>query len=156
VAKIATGMTSCTANNQCLSGYCLGGICCAGACSTSDATCGAMSCASGTGRCVYPAALTYCNNDFQQCTGASLNMPNVDVCDGAGTCHAIMYTCSAGNSCNGHPGGICNTCSIDADCTAYGYCKGTPGTCWPKGQAGATCGANNQCLSGMCSGGTCQ
>lgn len=46
-------------------------------------------------------------------------------------------------------------CATDAGCAPGFFCNGAQ-ACVAKGVNGASCSANNQCVSGNCSGGTCQ
>jgi hypothetical protein len=146
--KLTTG--ACNNNDQCASGQCLSGACCATMCKTA-APCGATACAMTTGACEYAPALTNCA--MGKCTGM---LNGLGVCDGLGTCQFPgNFGCPNGCSPTG-----CTACGMDNQCTNWGYCSGATmgmnnGTCMPKGQLGAMCTADNQCLMGHCRGGQC-
>jgi hypothetical protein len=57
------------------------------------------------------------------------------------------FTC-AGSQC-------ATTCATDTQCVPGFYCAISPPGCLAQKPSGAPCSANDQCLSGTCSLGTC-
>jgi hypothetical protein len=145
---IQSAGATCTGNDACASGQCLGN-CCAVMCLTGGA-CGATSCASGTGACVYPTS---------QCSPESCN-PETNSQSNAASCANGVCPAPSTTSCNPY---ACNgssacytTCTSSADCVSGDACSN--GQCVPAaGGPGAACGGSNPaCESGLnCLGGYC-
>ena len=131
---------------------CPGGVCTAGTCEvlrTNGETCALGSqCASG--HCVDG----FCCNSA--CTSSC------DTCASAfalGTCSPSLYLSPGDPSCAPYtcPGGATTTCGTSClsnfDCASTAYCQSF--ACIAKLGAGATCSADQQCLSGSCADGVC-
>jgi hypothetical protein len=168
---------ACTSATACQSGFCVDGVCCESACTGACLTCagagtkgscipadrgtnprslcvdqGASTCGTdgfcdGTGVCEkYPAGVA-CQS--AGCTGSTLTF--LGRCDGSGACTAspsqscAPFTCAATGQCK-------TTCSADADCAAGAFC--VAGSCGKK-PIGASCGASDDCNSGICAQGVC-
>jgi MYXO-CTERM domain-containing protein len=114
--------------------------------------------------CRADGACAVANGDFgtsagQPCPTAAKPWAKAD-----GTCGA----CAGNADCAGatHAGPICNTasgtcgtaCAGDADCGAGKYCDlaGTPAVCAAKKDTGGACASASECVSGACTGGTCE
>jgi hypothetical protein len=179
--KIVAG-AACTTDHQCGTGHCVDLVCCgsascgscqacnvsahAGTCwpvaaGTVDpkavctdnlaSSCGTNGKCDGLGGCQKYADGTICSP--ASCPAGGSTLTNPGTC-GGGACGATSSSCVA-YKCDGTT--ACRTdCGADSDCTANYYCAGTTvGTCTAKGNPGATCGADNQCLSGNCVDGVC-
>jgi alpha-tubulin suppressor-like RCC1 family protein len=116
--------------------------------------CGATDCDS-SGGCIYMSnpgscALTTCVNGV---------VTNYDACGAPGMCNGVKN----GGACPGNvacaDASTCkSSCLSDSDCaspTAYCVNPGPSGTCAQQGTTNASCGANDQCLSGFCVAGQC-
>ena len=78
------------------------------------------------------------------CTGGQ---ETLSACNGTGMCVAGSPTTCV-NGCN-MSGTLCATpCTVDANCPMGSYCN--MGSCDAKLNAGAACGGNNECVSGVC------
>ncbi len=174
--KRATGAT-CTAANECASGFCTDGICCgAGSCPTcqscnvagnlgtcadapagsSDSACtanppcGNTGTCNGAGACTQAASSVACGTTT--CTGSTLSQ--VSQCNGSGSCAApatsscVPYNCGT-NACK-------TSCQNNADCISNSYyCTAPGGICQPKKSNGMACGVANECGSGFCTDDVC-
>jgi hypothetical protein len=148
--KLPAGSSTCSAGDQCTSGACgANGVCCAATCAHVGGACGATGCAAGTGACTYPASGTACGSS---CTGNQLSS---STCDGAGSCVAgtpapcaANLTCASSSACNTSCGAAGTG---DVNCISGYYCDGVGmGACQAKVAPGATCGAADQCTTGVC------
>ncbi len=125
-----------------------------GACGNVCQAQGASTCGT-TGTCQagvcakYPAG-TVCT--AASCTGGVFNP--ADQCNGAGTCVDSGSTLCSPYTCNGGGTGCLTTCTIDGNCVNTHYCSAN--ACVAKKSTGQPCGGNNQCVSGVCTGGLCQ
>jgi len=179
--KQATG-SSCTAGEQCLSGFCVDGVCCDRACSGTCEACSATKKGSGAdGICGSVAAET--DPDDECKAEPTSTCGNTGACNGSGACAKYSNTviCSpascSGNvvmlpkRCDGNGAcvgagtqacidspcvaGACATpCTVDTDCgnPTY-YCKARG--CTMKAGDGSACDAGDQCLTGFCVDGVC-
>jgi hypothetical protein len=141
---------ACGGDHECSMGLCAGGYCCSSStpCAMTAATsCGTNgTCAPVTGACEFYPAMSVCA--VGNCQGNTLK--TLSVCDGVGACQAQADISCPATMC-GNNG--CTSCAVDADCSAFGYCGG--GTCHAKQQAGFSCGATKECLSGVCTASVC-
>ena len=182
VPEDASG-AACTANDQCLSGFCVDGLCCnsvcsgtcmacskaltgepSGACAPIRAgttapsgqcplteICGSDGKCDGSGRCELMSATQKCRE--ASCIGSAIVAPSY--CDGAGSCQVGMFTscpggllCANGTSCK-------QSCVTAFDCISGDFCSTATYRCVPMSPLGAPCTANTQCISSVCSAGTC-
>jgi hypothetical protein len=178
VAKAAAGAT-CTAANQCLTGYCVDGVCCG---SAACGSCQACNVGGSAGTCAPLAAGAADPKGVCTDNGAPSCGTN-GRCDGAGGCQkytdgtsCAAATCPAGSAtlklagtCSGGScqvstqscapyfcdgAGACQTsCNVDVDCAAGFYC--TSGACVAKTVQGGACTADNQCGTGHCVDNVC-
>lgn len=134
VADSVLGCVECLTAADCsdpVAGPCLVAACTAGKCGSqpdnTGATCGTTTCESG-------AVTSYaCLAD--------------GTCSPSSTTPCDPYICAS-------DGVACSmTCVGDADCVAGAFCQS--GQCVGDLGLGATCTANNQCLSGFCTNGVC-
>lgn len=162
--KKANGQT-CQGADQCTSGNCADGVCCNNAC---GGTCKACNTPGSVGTCLNAPA----GSTESGCTGTM-------ACNGAGACAADDgQTCTMASQCaSGHcvDGYCCNTtctancqacnnaatlgtCGNIAQGTVDAACGSTNTTCNATGLCklpdGATCTANIDCASGLCTGST--
>ena len=144
---------ACTHGSQCTTGFCTDGVCCNSACdgqceacaeSGSAGTCLAVAgaprgaraaCASdktlcggtcdGSTRtaCAFPSASTACRTE--SCAGSVVTLSAL--CDGAGTCGALLTTTCGRYTCTS--AGCKTACATSADCTAGSGCLA--GLCQP-------------------------
>jgi hypothetical protein len=86
------------------------------------------------------------------CPGQSSDCATV-TCTGntCGQAFAPAGTVCPAGVCNGS--GTCVQCVTDNDCGPGKFCQA--GICLLKLPAGSPCAAGNQCISGVCTGGTC-
>jgi len=179
--KPATG-ASCTAADQCLSGFCVDAVCCDRACSGTCEACSATKKGSGAdGTCSSVAAETDPDNECP--TEPTSTCGSTGSCNGAGACEKYSNTvicspaacsgnvvmlpkrCDGNGACVGGGtqvctdspciGGACaSPCMIDTDCgdPAY-YCKAS--VCTTKASDGSACDVDHECLSGFCVDGVC-
>ena len=153
--------TTCSAPNQCESGYCVDGVCCDTACdgqceacdvADSLGTCvavtgephgarercgGSGECASScdgeeTSACTFPGASTECG--APSCRRGTARAAST--CDGAGECVAGETTDCGDYACA--DGACLTSCEADADCAADFVCDGR--ICVPAGNGGAGAG----------------
>jgi hypothetical protein len=130
---------------------------------TGAASCGVagMGC-SGTG----PSCVLYDNTT--ECVApvcSAGQQTTAGMCDGVGMCVLGTTSACAPYLCNGGASACITSCGSAADCIANHYCS-VGSTCEPLKANGVGCGANGQCLSGLCSpdgvccddacGGTCE
>jgi hypothetical protein len=172
---------SCGAGNQCGTANCVDGVCCA---SPSCGSCQACNVSGSAGACAPVAAGTADPKAVCTDNGAA-NCGTSGKCDGAGGCQKYpngtgcsAATCPGGTatlnlagSCSGGSCSVptqscapyfCNgaaacrvTCSLDADCASSHYCNVATSTCLPRGIAGASCTAGNQCTTTHCVDSVC-
>ncbi|HSZ82547.1 MAG TPA: hypothetical protein VLA14_09700 [Polyangia bacterium] len=168
---------SCAKNADCASAFCADGVCCNVACQGGCVSCalpdrlgtcwpidqgvadprgvcgdqGAASCGStgtcdGFGGCLKYAPETVCI--AASCSGTRRNTPGT--CDGLGACrpqgvqNCSPFLCAAG-ACT-------QACTSDGDCDVGHACVN--GQCGQK-NLGQPCGADVECLSGICVEGVC-
>lgn len=114
---------------------------------SAESSCGLDGQCSGSGACRYWSSSTVC------VAGTCANNVRhlTDYCSGSGTCvdsgtqNCSPYECE---------GAVCRTgCSSDIHCVSGYYCSGS--ACVAKKPLGQTCGASNQCISGICADGVC-
>jgi Cys-rich repeat protein len=107
-------------------------------------------CQSGTctnNACTAPS----CPSGQTDCGGICVNLQN-----NPADCGACGATCGVGQTCNaGQCQTVTNTCTSDLNCMPGTVCDTTVGFCVPKGPAGTSCTANDQCQSGACTLGQC-
>ncbi len=172
--ELAPGAT-CSASDQCRSGFCTDGVCCGSrcdgqceVCNATPGTCTAVTGAPlggrgacmGTGTCggacngtlrtacTYPTATTTCAAGT--CTAGSAT--SAGTCNGSGACSAGTVSACAPYVCGAT---ACRTdCATDADCTTGNYCNGSM-RCVPLQAPGATCDRVGACASGNCVDGVC-
>lgn len=174
-AERAAGL-SCTAANQCETGFCADGVCCTTSCHrqceacdlAGNGTCSAVTgaprgnrppCASdgsvcggacnGSSRaaCEYPDGGVECRSWSCDDTEATLQA----FCDGAGSCPAEQKQECSPFACG--PTGCFGNCTSDIQCEDGRYCSA--GVCEVELVNGAACSADNQCASGICTDGVC-
>jgi hypothetical protein len=172
---------SCTASNQCATGFCVDGFCCSAACTSPCEACAATLKESGANGDCGPAkngldphndcpddgALS-CQRDGV-CNGASAcrlyqqgvacgatscvgNTVKGKICNGIGTC----VTDSNGVDCLPYlclSGGCATTCQNDSECLGGTFCSS--GLCQQKGSPGDSCSKASECNSGFCVDGVC-
>ncbi len=161
---------ACASNDDCKTSFCISGVCCSESC---DGVCYACNGPLGSGVC-QPAAHGLVPTTG--CDGRS--------CDGAGNCLAALGSncassstcdsgyCSDGVCCNARCDGLCMSCASALTGTSDGICTFTnallessdecigpvacngEGSCF-SGQAGSTCSADGECISGHCTDGVC-
>jgi hypothetical protein len=179
-AKQPTGQ-ACACAADCASGICADGVCCsqacAGACQTCAApgsegtcvprangdaprapgacavsatsSCGLDGLCDGTGKCRdYPVG-TVCRPG--SCDGASV--VGVQLCDGAGVCRPGPAMICAPYACDPTSGRCASSCTGIDQC-ADGYACDAQGSCGRR-RGGASCAADDDCLSGHCTDGVC-
>jgi hypothetical protein len=140
---------ACTSNGECSIGLCLSGFCCSSACNTTG-LCAVTACAPTTGACRGPVA-TVCVAQTNSCSDS--NLTGLSVCDGTGNCKSIP-TIACVSTCGPNGCDPCDATDPEPECP-YGYCDSTR-HCQPQQYSGATCTANDMCLSNVCTTGTCQ
>jgi hypothetical protein len=151
----------CTRNRMCASNHCQNGFCCAGGdCCKIPADCpssyaGSPACDAPLGNCQghrigKTCALSICGSAPEDDDSA---------CDAS-----ITLDCSSFSTPNQHctasssqvPLACPTNCPNDSGCVGQTWCSGAPsGTCVAKLPNGASCGGNNQCLSGHCQNNHC-
>ncbi len=174
---------TCSATNECTSGFCVDGVCCDKACTDNCMACSASLTTAKSGIC---SAVKVGTDPRDSCAADTTNQCGLDgTCDGAGACHMTgtdyvckAATCTAGSfvhaaTCDGK--GTCGTplsescgaftcdptngcqkaCAADTDCTGKSYCDTTTKTCTAQKDNGKTCAAANECTSGNCVDGMC-
>ncbi len=175
-ARKANGQ-SCSAGNQCISGFCTDGVCCGtGACGTCQAcnlnglgscafitanapapagqcpitsTCGNTGTCNGAGACTQASNTVACGT--ASCTGTTYTP--APTCTGTGSCGTVASSTCGRYVCG--TGACKTTCNADADCAAGNYCSGTGGSCLALKANGASCGDRHECGSGNCVDGAC-
>lgn len=173
---LKTRGSSCSADNQCVSGFCTDGVCCESRC---GGTC--ESCAQ-SGRAGFCDAIPNGQDPSNECTAQSVSTcGTTGVCSGSRSCAfypngtiSVPAFCSAStltlaSTCSGSgtsiPGGtascapyVCNgssscktSCTIAADCISGYTCQA--GVC--KKDLGSDCASGTECASGFCADGFC-
>jgi len=179
VPQLSAGKT-CTAADQCLSGFCADGVCCDGRC---DGQCEACALPGKKGTCS-PAPTgapvggrAACASDGSACGGAcdgtrraacvypadgvSCRPPSCSagtatlaaVCDGQGACPSAQTQVCTPLVCGPTVCTGTGGCASDSDCAAADWCSG--GACVPRLGPGVACGGDAQCASGHCVDGVC-
>ncbi len=132
----------CAANESCVGGSCL--VCDDGNVCTTDEI------DQSTGICVHNPVLSGTTCEADSCVPG--DMLQKCQCDGNGGCFCFQQSClpynCVGNAC-------ATSCASDFECDGGHYCIVADGVCAPKRPAGASCSANDQCLSGTCAVDTC-
>ncbi len=176
VPKHDPGAT-CGAGNQCGTGFCADGVCCSAACNgqceacdvassvgtctpvagpphagrpgcASDATACAGTCdGANPSACAYPGASTVCRP--ASCTAGVATIQGV--CAGTGSCPPAQTQACGAFACG--PAECVGVCVVDTDCADGNWCSG--GVCMPRKANGGSCGAADQCTSGLCVDGVC-
>lgn len=177
--KLGQGV-ECSRNEHCASDSCVGGVCCENACNGScrsclqaqtgkengvcanvqdgkdprndceakeAVTCGSTGMCDGAGSCKVWSNQTTCAAGSCTAEGAK----SASMCDGKGVC-----TASAAQNCGqyGCAAGVCKTtCAGDGDCSQGIKCINS--LCGGKRANGQTCGAADECSSGVCAEGVC-
>ena len=161
-ACLLIGGQVCGDGAQCLSSHCVDGVCCDGPC---DGTCKSCSLPASKGTCAVVTGAP----DAGTCDGGHS-------CDDQGTCELVDGEgCLTDGGClSGHcVDGVCCESACDGACQVCGAggvcgpvsgaadpdtCEGAGG-CDPNGVClltpGETCGAGEECLSGLCVDGVC-
>ena len=141
LVKHAMG-TTCTADDQCSSESCASGICVG---TQSNGTICAAADQCSTGNCVSGIC---CNTTcLGACATCVTGNCGIAAATSAGTPSCTPYVCDGTDK-------TCpTTCSTDAQCTTADYCSG--GQCVPTLVTGASCTADDQCVSDNCASGLC-
>jgi hypothetical protein len=169
---------SCSAADECGSGFCAQGVCCDKACAGACQSCalpGTLgACTNVATGATDPAGLcqdmgsTSCGTNAKCQAGACQKYAKGTSC-AASTCPAATTTFTAASSCDGNgacvtpPPGSCfpykcgtavckGACAADADCASPAVC--ISGSCGLKGM-GQSCAGNGECLSKFCAQGVC-
>ncbi|MBK9263491.1 MAG: hypothetical protein IPM54_27255 [Polyangiaceae bacterium] len=169
---------TCTANNQCSTGYCVDGFCCDSKCDNKCMACSAAKKGSGSdGVC---GSIKYDTDPDNDCPNGACDGKNMcknyngAACTSAAQC--LSNYCVDGYCCNNICMGACQACSAakkgsgnngacgaiavntdpDNEC-AGGECNGTSGCTTPQTPAanGTPCTSAAQCASGYCADGVC-
>lgn len=135
---------NCASDTECSSGHCVQSVCCDTSCTGKCEACDGVSGTSGKCRRLPQGTLcadATCTRDTQvtgQCNGV------------AADCQTVVVACKMGcdgPTCRGN-------CANDSQCKSDEYCLGA-GQCVKKQAKGASCGAANECASGLCVDGVC-
>jgi hypothetical protein len=181
-AKRITG-DSCTAVNECSSGFCVDGVCCNKVCTGKCMACSGSMTTEKSGIC---SAVKVGTDPHDSCEVDTTNDCGADgTCDGVGACRmtgtdhvCVPSACDNGTfvnaaTCDGK--GACGTpvsescgaftcsastgcqkaCAKDTDCTGASYCDITAKTCAAKKANGNTCASGQECIYGNCVDGMC-
>jgi hypothetical protein len=159
LAKLGSGVGTCTVADQCLSGVCgSNGVCCSASCTVTNPPCGqTLACATGTGVCMNATVGTACAK-VVSCNTTSNQATTDTQCDGNGNCATLPmiaacpgnYKCASASACY-----TSCTPGTTTHCIANYYTCNTAGTgCLLS--TGQPCSAGSQCASGSCSGNICQ
>lgn len=164
---------SCSAADECESGYCVDGTCCDSECSgvcercdlpDSSGTCAPVpdgadpdgDCTDGSGSacdgvcngeraCRFPAYGTPCG-----ATSCQNGVQHDAICDGEGRCVENQVSCGdyacGAEACR-------SSCTSSSHCAASAYCDDNE--CRPRKDNGAACSGDEECQSGICSDGVC-
>ncbi len=167
---------TCGQDADCTAAPCIDGICCEGACSggcmscSSDQTGGAQGqclpvlaggdpraacpgviACDGAGSCFNKGLGASCVDDYECASGFCVD----GVCCATG-CTSTCYACDAVDTVSDMAGtcfAVLNGKDPGQECSGGATCNGG-GACWAK-QGGAVCGADYECVSGVCSSGVC-
>jgi hypothetical protein len=173
VCKKDNGVT-CSAANECLSGFCADGVCCNGACTASCKSCNLAGLQGTCSNIVFgqpdPVAVTPCIG-VNACDGnGTCKKSNAQTCAVGGEC--LSTFCADGVCCNGACTSTCQACNVAGsvgacsnipsgqdDTNAPVTCAGVTQSCNGAGackkELAQVCAVGGDCLSTFCADGLC-